>query len=196
MGLAGLRGAAQLRGLFSEGLCSGLGWWRGHERVGVPLGAALPALRGSRPPWARCRGQLPLPCPGLCSALPVPGTSYLGNVRNAPHWGFPCSAGGVCQEQTPPCPARRLPAPGVSICRGQGEDGVRGASPSWLRGTAWGAGGAGGNPWDVAMWGERWDGMRPPVPGLGHRDTVLSVATACGSAPGPDARRQEHIPAT
>lgn len=43
MGLAGLRGAAQLRGSFSEGSCSGLGWWRGHERVGVPL--VLPSLR-------------------------------------------------------------------------------------------------------------------------------------------------------
>lgn len=111
----------------------------GTRACRCPPGADLPALRGSRPPWARCRGQLPLPSvPRALLAPPVPGTSYLGNVRNAPRWGFPCSAGGVCQEQTPACPARCLPVPGVSIPRGQQEDGVRGASPSWHRG--WAAG--------------------------------------------------------
>lgn len=48
-------------------------------------------------------------CPGLCSAA-VPGTSYLGNVRNAPRWGFflrgePSVPGA--ETPHPACPASR-----------------------------------------------------------------------------------------
>lgn len=145
-------------------------------------------------------------CPGLCSlrglaVLLVPGTSYLGNVRNALCWGF-----FLLCEPNPSVPGTETPHPACSAS-------CRHCCPGWLPAGAglehpWGswsitpAQQGYGVPSSKGAWGpgtgSRLQGARPgdagcrgaswwmfggePGTGLEHRHVFLSPATApCAS---------------
>lgn len=75
----------------------GCAWGSARGRdTSVPVLCLVPvSLARGLLPWARCSGRLPHPSvprallpTGAGRAAAVPGTSYLGNVRNAPCRGF------------------------------------------------------------------------------------------------------------
>lgn len=125
----------------------GLSPWQAHECASALPGASLlVSLAWGSPAWARCGGRQSLPSvprallpTGAGRAAAVPGTSYLGNVRNAPRRGFflprePSVPGA--ETPHPACPAscrqRCPPAHGwLPTCAGHEHPwGSRGIAPT------------------------------------------------------------------
>lgn len=112
----------------------------GTRTCGSPTRCRLPHGEGLQSPTGEELWPLSLPSVPQARRCGVPGTPYLGNVRNAPCWGF-SSTSRACQEQT------LLPL-SAHVCQARAaqaalqHDGLHGALPSsvssWPRG--WGHG--------------------------------------------------------
>lgn len=178
-------------------MCLALSAWQGYECASALPGARLPVslARGSLA-WARCGSQWPLPNvpwallpAGAGRAAMVPGTSYLGNVRNAPRRGFfrrrepsvpgaetPHSAcPASCRQRCPLAPGwlpacAKLEHPWGSRVITPAEWGMVFPSSEGVWGPGTGAGLQGARPGDTGCHGRKAGASRTwqcPAPGAG-----------------------------